>query len=359
MKITIQRGQINTALNSVSKAIRSNTVIPITQCVKIDVQSDKTILTGTNMDVEMSATIETTNVETGAFCINFVKLSNLIKNLAEQPLTFDVSDTLATIKSSSGKYQIPVENAKDFPVMKLKGKPETFSIDSAVIQQAIDAVAFNASIDYTGRPAMCGVHVELGDGVKFTATDSNRLGHFNTGINAGKGKVTLTNNIVRSLPVSDGNVDVSITPDKIQFNYDGLTVTGLLLDSIYPNYEAVIPKDNPYTMKVNRMELNAAIRRVAGFSNVNGLIKLSINGGVLLVMADNADLSEEGEDAVTAEWNGPDFIIGLSKEYLSEALDSLDCAVVNMTFAAPNKAGLLFDELTPENYQLLMPMIIK
>ena len=115
-----------------------------------------------------------------------------------------------------------------------------------------------------------------------------------------------------------------------------------LIDGKYPNYEAVIPKENPNKLVIDRTQLLNSVRRVSIFSNkTTHQIRLKIAGAELNISAEDIDYSNKAEERLTCDYQGDDMQIGFNSRFLTEMLGNLDASEVQLEMSLPNRAGLL------------------
>jgi len=357
MKFTINRNELHKGLTAISKVVKSSVIIPITECVKIDVSEENIILTTTNTTVEMSCIIKYENFETGSFCIQFSRLSLLVKNLTDQPLSFAISETMATIKTSAGKYEIPIEEAKNFPLMKISNKHQV-KLPYDRFADGINSVSYAAGVK-DDREYLMGVFMEFGEQIKYTATDANRLNHVNSKISGGEGSIIIPSAAIRVLPESKGEVLLFIQKDAIAIFYEtGISVKSRLIDGVYPAYNNIIPKDNDKIVEIDRVQLISALKRLSIFARESGVIKFDFSYSGLKLIADNVDYSISGEELINIDWQYEGLIIGFSNEILQESLSAIKSDVITLSLSHPKIAGLLTSLDNPDAYILIMPMLI-
>ena len=110
----------------------------------------------------------------------------------------------------------------------------------------------------------------------------------------------------------------------------------------YPNYEAVIPKENPNTLSISRSELLNSVKRVSIFSNkTTHQIRLKIAGAELNISAEDLDYSNKADERLNCDYNGDDIQIGFNSRFLSEMLTNLNSEDVQLEMSLPNRAGIL------------------
>lgn len=359
MNFTVTQKELNAALNIVIKAVKSNPVFPILEYVKMVVSTDKIVLTCSNQGVELSASIQTKNPKELSFCLPAKKLSDLVKNLADQPLTFGVADGKAKIKSSSGKYEIPTESVEDFPVFAIDKDADTFSLSASDFFNGIDKTEFAVLKEGAdSRPNMAGVFIELGEKISFTATDSARMNHYEYDASPAKGSFILPASSIPALPVADGNISCSLSKNSICLSFEnGIEFKSSLTEGKFPDYKAIVPI-NEMEFSTGRTALIAALKRVIGFANgITKQVKLSFGDAVIL-SGEDISYSENAEETLNGKWENEAMQIGLNGSILLESLQSLDGDIAHFSLSAPNRAVILKDEDKSENYILLMPMVL-
>jgi DNA polymerase-3 subunit beta len=128
----------------------------------------------------------------------------------------------------------------------------------------------------------------------------------------------------------------------VQFAFGDSILTCRLIDGKYPNYEAVIPKENPNQMQVNRVNFLNSVRRVSIFANkTTHQIRLKIAGTALQISAEDFDYSNSAEERIDCEYQGDDIQIGFNSRFLIEMLNNMECDQVKLSMSLPNRAGIL------------------
>jgi DNA polymerase-3 subunit beta len=355
MRFTINRSELSNAIRSVYPAIKQSIIIPITETIKFDISADSIIFTATNMQVELSFKLSGTFLETGAICLPAIKLYNLIENLPDQPLIFDSTETICQIKTTSGKYELPVSNAKDFPVFKLKAD-KSLSIDSDKFASAIRKTIF-ACGDDSSRPQQTGVYIEIKqEGISFTSTDSHRINHVeHEAVSDFEASLIIPASSLRLLPELKSLSKVSFGGNSISITCENISFKSTLIDSVFPDYKSAIPK-NEKVLTVNRLLLCGSVKRVSGFSDfITNQLRLDL-GEKVMISGQNKEYSERAEEQLEAAFDSEEMFIGLNSKYLYESLMSMTSETVTLLFSKPNRAVIIKESLQNNNYILVMPM---
>jgi DNA polymerase-3 subunit beta len=199
------------------------------------------------------------------------------------------------------------------------------------------------------RPVMSGVFFQFGtDGLTFVATDAHKLVKYT------REDVTASEtaefimpkkplNLLKSILLgSEDEVAVEYNDSNAKFSFDGTELICRLIDGKYPNYDAVIPKENPNKLTISRNQFLNSVRRVSIFSNkTTHQIRLKIAGAELNISAEDIDYSNKAEERLTCDYQGDDMQIGFNSRFLTEMLNNLTSDDVSLEMSLPNRAGIL------------------
>ena len=226
-----------------------------------------------------------------------------------------------------------------------------------------------ATADDELRPVMNGVYINLEpQSVTFVATDAHKLVKYasETAAEATASFILPKKpaNLLRGLlPKEDGEITVEFDDKNVLFRLKNQVLICRLIEGNYPNYNAVIPANNPNKVFVDRLELLNAIRRVAVCSNQStNLIKLDISKGTINLTAQDLDFSVSAQESLPCDYEGEDIVIGFKSTFLIEILSNIETSTVLVELADSTRAGVfkpVYDQ-QPSNdtLMLLMPMMI-
>jgi DNA polymerase-3 subunit beta len=169
--------------------------------------------------------------------------------------------------------------------------------------------------------------------------------------------------LLKNLLGKDGG-DVTIRFDErnAEINYGDGIIICRLIEGRYPNYNSVIPQNNPNELRVDRNSLLAALRRVQPFANdSSNLIRFHVEGSVLQLDAEDYDFSKTATERMTCDYNGQPMSIGFKGSSFIEVLSNFDCPEVVVQLADPSRAGLVLPSEQPDGedvLMLMMPMLL-
>jgi DNA polymerase-3 subunit beta len=159
------------------------------------------------------------------------------------------------------------------------------------------------------------------------------------------------------------DVRVEYTEQNAMFNFDHVTMSCRLIEGKYPNYEAVIPKENPFRLSVDRLDLLGSIKRVSIFANkTTHQVRLKMGGSELTISAEDLDFANEAQERLTCTYSGDDMEIGFNSRFLQDMLSNMDSENIHLEMSAPNRAGIIkpveADAEQEDILMLVMPVML-
>ena len=372
MRFTLSSTALSSKLSALSKVINSKNALPILGDFVFEINDNILYLTASDSENVMKSQLELTESDGACrFAISNNFLLEAVKGLSEQPITFDVNqeENLVKISYQNGLFNLPIENADEFPMAQpIDESANTISIPNAILAENIVRTIFATAQDEL-RPVMNGIFFDLNaDCLAIVASDGHKLvrNKLFTIKSEQPASFILPKkpaNLLKNLLGKDGG-DVLIRFDgrNAEINYGDGTLQCRLIEGRFPNYNSVIPQNNPNEIRVDRLQLLAALRRVQPFANdSSNLIRFHVDGSTLQLDAEDYDFSKTATERMTCEYNGNPMSIGFKGAAFIEVLNNFDCTDVLILLADPSRAGLVIPSEQPENQDvlmLLMPMLI-
>jgi len=298
-----------------------------------------------------------------SICVPSRLLLNLLKQLPDQPITFDVNEEefRVAIRSANGTYKLAGENAADFPKVPTAQGNNSLEISSPDLLRAISKTIFAVSTDEL-RPAMTGILWQMEPGsVTFVATDGHRLLRYRR-LDVGseyRGNAIVPRKAWAMLKATLGGeatpVKASFSNSNASFSFHNVRLVTRLIDERYPDYENVIPIRNPNKLLISRVELLRASQRVSLMANrTTHQVRLRLAAAELTLSAEDLDFSNEAHETLACQYDGEPMDIGFNSAFLHEMLGALDHDEVSLAMSTPNRAGLLAPAQPGEDEDVLM-----
>lgn len=364
MRFTVSTTSLQKQLQLIGGVIANNSPIPILEDFLFDLKSDSLTILASDQETSMSTTLGVMGEAGGIVAIPSKILTDILKTLPDQPLTFVVDNETfgVSIVSQNGKYKVAGEDGQEFPVMMNVDDPKIISIKASVLQRAISHTLFAVSNDDL-RPAMTGVLVQINsDGATFVATDAHKLVKYVNNETTSEENLSFIlpkkalNLLKNALPAGeDALVNVSYNETNALFSFGDVRLNCRLIDSRYPDYNAVIPIDNPNKMTINRADFLSSLKRISIFANkTNFQVSYNINENNLRLSAEDIDYAHEATESIDCEYDSEAIDISFNAKFFSEILSVLSTDEVTLEMSSANKAGILVPSYQEENEHLLM-----
>ncbi len=372
MRFDVSSTALLSHLQSIGKVIASKNTLPILDNFLFQLEENTLTVTASDAETRLVTSLEVMNAEgSGLFCVSAKMLLDPLKELPEQPLTFDVNDANLEvfIHFQNGKYNFIGQKGDTYPQQKpLSEQAVEVVMDAQLLLNGISRSLF-ATADDELRPVMNGVYFDFHtDDLTFVASDGHKLVRLrNLSVQLEerasfilpKKPATLLKNL---LAKEEGLIRLQFDDNNAYVRCANCEMVCRLIEGRYPNYNSVIPKENPFQVTIDRMFLLNALKRVSVFSNQSSsLIKLHLEDNLLTVSAQDIDFSTSAEERIPCEYNGDELSIGFKATYLIDILGNISSTDVILQLADPSRAGLILPLENQENedlLMLLMPMML-
>lgn len=362
MKFIVSSSALLKQLQQIAGVINANTVLPILEDFLFEVEKNKLSVVATDLETVMRIQLDVEAKDSGKVCIPARILMDSLKNIPDQPLTFNIDKNFGVeLTSDNGKYKVMGENPDNFPKEPSADDSTTFTTTAAALVTAINKTLFAVSNDDL-RPAMTGVFFELDKkGMQTVATDAHRLVRYRRkDVSCPKSDSFIVPKkplalLKSALPVNEDEISISYNSNHLFVKHGTTQMSCRLIDARFPDYKVVIPTDNPYKLVVNKNDFQGALRRVSIFSNKStNQVALSIAGSELELTAQDIDFSFEGDERMKCQYDGEDLTIAFNAKFLIEMLGAADSDEVKVELSTPTKAGIIKPTEQDENEELMM-----
>lgn len=370
MKFIVSSSNLLKNVNLISGVINTSNTLPILDNFLFELDGNQLKITGSDLETTITTNVEVESSENIKIAVPSKILSDTLKTFPDQPLTFiQKEDNLMEIISEQGNYQIALEAADDYPEAPEVQDPSKSTMQAGILSEAIAKTLFATGNDEL-RPVMTGVFFQAGkDNFKFVATDAHRLVKYtrkdlksdeSTEYIMPKKPLNLLKNILAG---SNEDVQIEYNQTNTRFSFQNIVLTCRLIDGKYPNYNAVIPKENPNVLTINRNLFLTSLKRVAIFSNkTTNQVRLKLSGSALTINAEDLDFSSKAEERLPCDYNGSDLQIGFNSKFLIEVLNNLQSDDITLEMSEPSRAGIIkpIDGLEDgeEILMLVMPVML-
>ena len=359
-------------LQAISRVINSKNTLPIMDCFLFDIQKDKLFITASDTETTMVTSLELTSSDSdGSLAITARTLLEAMKEIPEQPLTFnfDPATMEITVKYMNGQYTVIGQNPSEYPQPAVLGE-NAVHVDMPAngLLDGINRTIF-ATADDELRPVMNGIYFDITpDDITLVASDGHKLvrnkiltvkGSEKAAFILPKKPANLLKNI---LTKEEGTVAIDFDERNAIITLEKYRMVCRLIEGRYPNYNSVIPQNNPYTVTIDRAILLSALRRVSVFSSQSSsLVKLRLDQNELHISTQDIDFSTSAEERLSCDYEGAAMNIGFKAPFLIDILNNTPGQDVTIALADPSRAGVITPVQQEEDIDLLMllmPMML-
>ncbi len=358
-------------LSSASKVLANKNSIPILDCFLFNIQDGILTITASDSEKYLITTLPTISASDNAvFCITAKTIIDSIKELPEQPLMFSFNADTYSLKGdhSSGHFNLIAQDAAPYPMpMTTDENSQKIIVPCETLIDSITYCLFATANDEV-RKVMNGIYFDVRpENIIYASTDGRKLVRYTT-INKNQSDLTTSlilpkkvASIIKAvLSKDDGDATIYFDPKRGCVQTEDITLYFSLIEGRYPNYNAVVPKDNPYTAIIDRQSLVSAVKRVQVFCNQSsGLIKLELNNNTVRISGCDNEMSTSAEEYLSCEYNNTPAHIGFSAQLFLEIINIIESENVLLELGDPSRPGIIrqIDEKSDEELlMLLMPM---
>lgn len=372
MKFVVSCTSLLSHLQIVGRVIASKNSVPILDSFLFELKGKKLTITAADVETRLVTSVEVSGVEgEGVVAVTSRNLLDALKELPEQPITFSINEENMEINIfyENGKYNFVGQKGDDYPQpKKLKEDAVELVLPAQLLLSGINRTLF-ATADDELRPVMNGIYFDItADDITFVASDGHKLVRFKTLEVKGSEKAsyilpkkpaTLLKNI---LPKEVQDAVIRFDDSNAYVKLENFEMVCRLVEGRYPNYNAVIPQENPYRVTIDRQLFMNALKRVAVFSNpASSLVKLQLSANAIVISAQDIDFSTSAEETIACVYDGNIMSIGFKGTYLIDILSNIPSPEVILELADPSRAGLVLPSENADDedlLMLLMPMML-
>jgi DNA polymerase-3 subunit beta len=370
MNFIVSSSSLLKHLQSISGVLSTSNSLPILDNFLFEIEDGLLKVSASDLETTMRTTLEVEAKESGKIAVPAKLLLDVLKNLPDQPCTFLVDKTNYSIEIAydNGKSKMVGYNGEEYPRTPGIENANTIKVSGDIISKAINKTIFASGNDEL-RPVMSGVFCQFTPtDITFVATDAHKLVRYRRTDSQATGSSSFILpkkplNLLKSNLNGSEEVQIEYNESNAVFTFNDIILVCRLIDGKYPNYEAVIPKENPNVLTIDRQQFLSSIKRVSIFANkTTHQVKLRLAGSELSLSAEDIDFSNEANERLTCNYDGDDMEIGFNSRFLLEMLNNLDTSEVKLEMSEPSRAGLLMPAVSENEHEdvlmLVMPVML-
>lgn len=374
MKLTIERAALLRSLSHVQNVVERRTTIPILSNVRLeaDQEAGSLGLTATDMDLSLAAREDALVARGGTTTVAAHTLFDIVRKLpdgAEVAIEQNGQAGEVTVRAGRSVFNLPTLPADEFPASNEEQPGAVrFGLPAADLAKLIAKTRFAISTEET-RYYLNGIHMHATRGggaaamLRGVATDGHRLARVEVGLPEGAAAMPpiivprkTVAEVAKLLEGEQGEVQVSVSPARIQFTLERAVLISRLIDGTFPEYERVIPSGNERIAVLETQDFKKAVDRVSTISTDKArAVKLSLDGGTVTVSAVSADAGRAVEE-IDADYSSEPLEIGFNARYISDMMSEIDGPKVRLEMASAAAPTVVRDPEDASTLYVLMPM---
>jgi len=369
MKLTISRDSLLNELVHVVGAIEKKHTSKILENILIQVNENQINFVGTDLEIELSATLEIQSEITGQTTAPGRKLYDICKALPPDCFILIETDdkNRLHIKGLRSRFELATLPADEFPLLDDIPIQQEISLPEADFKRLLEKVSFsmaNQDVRYYLNGLLLEfedniIHAVSTDGHRLAISDYQSLDSENINIKPFK-IIVPRKGILELIRLLDSNselpVNLQISDNHIRVQKNGIRFTSKLIDGKYPDYQAAIPTNSTHNLELDRDQFKDTLARVAILSNEKFRgIRIRLKNGVMTLHSNNPE-NESAEEEIDINYSGEDFEIGFNVSYLLEAVNHLEGKIINLELSSPDSSALLHSHNDTDTRYVVMPI---
>jgi DNA polymerase-3 subunit beta len=348
VKIEIQQEDLQKALAIVGSVVPAKTTMPILTCILMEAGKEKLTLSATNLDISIVTITDQAAVKKeGRAAIPAAKFITFIRSLAPGKVSLMEKGGKIIVTSGKATLEEPSMNVEEFPALPTLAKGKGLAVEATTLAGMVRETSYSVSRDET-RPALMGILWEIrSNGLSLVATDAHRLARSQRQLEwdqpRDRDMIVDTQGLLQFARLAEGEekVDIFIGENQLSFQIGPTILHTRLLEGPFPDYEAVIPKDNDKIVMVDREVFGQAIRRVSITADrITSQIRMGLEAGRMELSATGVDGSH-AEDEIPVSYEGEAMEIGFNFNYLQDILKNMVEDTVQLSLRDSQSAALI------------------
>lgn len=372
MKFNVSSKTLYNFASSVSKVINAKNPMPILNNFLFNLDGDILTIKAADMENYLIGRVPVADAEgSGSFCLDARRIVELFKELPDQGIEFSINDDNLEVEISyaSGRYNTVAISGLEYPAGNSdnNGPKETFVCLIEQVLKGIDSTMFAVGVDEI-RPQMMGILWDVKpDRLIFVATDTRKLVRYTNSLSEPGTECSFIlpvkgASVLKNVFAKEDEIKVTVSEKSVLFESLSFTFECRLIKGVFPDYNRVIPQNNPYVLTIDRQSLLNGVRRVSVFGDQGGgLVKFKLSSDMLELRASDNSFGTSGWENVPCSYSGQNMTMGFSSMFLIEILSTFNTSDVILKIADPSRPAICIPaENGPDDelIMLLMPMNI-
>lgn len=371
MKIRVETASLNGVLQKLlsitekktNLVILSNTLIRATEHGSIE-------FSATDLQISLRTEIEAQVDAPGMTTVSARKLLEIVRELPYQHVTMeDLPERKLLVHSGRAKFELQTIPAEDFPYVNFHEGSDFSECSGSLLRKSLSKTLYGVPME-EDHFSVAGLFWHLAEPgyLRFVSCDGHRLAFYqvpdesfpNLGIEMEQGIIIPrkgAQEIIRVLEKED-RASLSIDEKCLTLKTPGTILSIQLLDSQFPEYQAIIPEERPFCLELQWEEFFSALKRMAVLTNSRWRhIRISVRENVLELQAGNPEIGN-ADDLLDVEYQGEEFTIAFNVRYIMDTMQSIESETIRFEWLDSFHGGVFVGPQDPDYFSLVMPIML-
>ena len=370
MKLKIKQSKLMEHLNYVIKGVSTKNLIPILNCIKLDLTSDGLYLMSTDNEIAIKTFIPRQEIEeiieTGSIVVSGKYIYEIIRKMPNNLINIEeVVDSKIYIYNDNSSFNLNCNNVNDFPNLNLDVSKNPICIDRKIFKNIINQTSF-ASSTQESRPVLTGINFKIENNLmECVATDSYRLSKKTIKLNCNvENLINIIiptknlNELVKLINDNEEDIEMHIFNNKVIFKFDNIIMMTTLINGTYPDTTKLIPTEFMLELSLNLNELYTALDRASLLTNQDdkNTINLETFDDKIKISSNIPEIGNVEENIYVKKNNENNIKISFSSRYMMDALKAFTADEVIICFNGEIKPIIIKSNDNQDLIELILPI---
>lgn len=330
MKFTVSQSSLTRALSVVAKGMGANSTLPILSGIYVNAHDGMLEFQTNNLTISIRHLIPANVEEPGETVVSGKMLTNIVKTLPDEAVTFDGGDRTVSISCGKSTFRLNTLSPSDWSGFPDVAPEREIGLPSALLATMVDKV-YKVTSKETSRAILQGILLTVDDNtIRLVATDSFRLAVCDSSVEAPAGeafRAIVSGNVfhdVLSMPTMTEEIRIGIAANQVVFTFGTTTFVARRIEGNFPDYKQLLPSTCGTAVEVDAAALSAALKRVSVIAVTNASVRFDIDAdGKFVKLSASSPEQGESSEIVDAEVEGQSLSIALNYHYVFDCMNAV------------------------------------
>ena len=369
MEIRIDREILFKSVSRVQSIIEKRSNMPILSMILLSADDSTVTLSATDLEISYQQKIPAEVTSSGNITISGRKIFEILKESKSKDIyILEKENNWIFISADKARYNLASLSAEEYPVFVEPEDVSMIDIDGKILKEMIDKTIYSVTMEEAGFK-LSGVFTErIAQGgrtyFRMVSTDGHRLSLIDKELTRLE-ELALGNGVmipkkgmmeISKLVSDEGQTQIGLKKNNCVIKKDQTVLVIRLLESKFPDYNAVIPKESKYQLKIDKETLLDGMKKMIILSDESYKgVKITLDNNIIELVSINPELGD-AQESIDIEFSGERIEIGFNARYFIDVLQAMDSEAVELGFTDNSTPCLITGEEDHGFLGLVMPM---